>query len=127
MVDKTGPDSLTLPAARPPWFEVAPGGAELRVHVQPGARRTSPAGVHGSRLKLAVAAPANDGRANDALLVLVARMAGVPRRAVTVASGASARDKRLRIAGDAEAILAQLQSALHAAAARSGRGAVVPP
>jgi uncharacterized protein YggU (UPF0235/DUF167 family) len=54
-------------------------------------------GEHGGRLKLAVTAPPADGRANEAVLQLVADLLAVPRRAVALVSGASARDKRVRV------------------------------
>lgn len=108
MESEAGRDSRTQAADGPPWCRPLADGVELSLHVQPGARRTGLAGEHGGRLKLAVSAPATDGRANEAVLALVADVAGVPRRSVKLLSGASARDKRVRIAGDPAALLARL-------------------
>jgi uncharacterized protein (TIGR00251 family) len=97
MATKAGRDSRTQAAADPPWCRRVAGGVELALHVQPGARRAGLVGEHGGRLKLAVAAPPADGRANEAVLQLVADLLAVPRRAVALVSGASARDKRVRV------------------------------
>ena len=51
-------------AALPPWMEARAGSVVLALHVQPGARRTAVVGPHGERLKIAVASPPADGRAN---------------------------------------------------------------
>jgi uncharacterized protein (TIGR00251 family) len=71
----------------------------LRVHAQPGAKRTGLAGVHGDALKIRVAAPALEDRANVALIEFIAEVFGVPRRAVTLVSGATSREKRFEILG----------------------------
>lgn len=75
------------------------GGVMLAVHAQPGARRTEVVGRHGDAIKIRVAAPPVDDRANDALVAFVANAFGVRRSAVTIRSGSSSRHKRLRIAG----------------------------
>ena len=71
----------------------------LQLHVQPGAKRSQFAGMHGERMKVRIAAPAADGRANAALIEFLADHYGVPRRNVTIESGASARQKRVAITG----------------------------
>jgi uncharacterized protein (TIGR00251 family) len=71
--------------------------AVLTLHVQPGASRTGYAGLHGDAHKIRLAAPAVDGRANEALIAFLADAFGVPKRDVTIASGASARRKIVRI------------------------------
>jgi uncharacterized protein YggU (UPF0235/DUF167 family) len=75
------------------------------VRVRPGASRTRVGGrydgPHGPALVVAVGAPAVDGRATAAVLVAVAKAFGVRRRAVTLVSGATSRDKVLEIDGDA--------------------------
>jgi hypothetical protein len=74
-------------------------GAVLRVHVQPGASGEGIAGVHGDALKVRVRAPATSGRANEAVLSLLAKELGVPAAVLTITGGASSRDKRVRFAG----------------------------
>ena len=71
--------------------------AVLTLHVQPGASRTEYAGLHGDAHKIRLAAPAVDGRANEALIAFLAETFGVARRNVTIASGASGRRKIVRI------------------------------
>lgn len=71
----------------------------LRVHAQPGAGRTQLVGRHGDALKVRVAAPPDQGRANTAIVALLAEQLGVPPAAVTLLSGATSRAKRVRITG----------------------------
>jgi uncharacterized protein (TIGR00251 family) len=75
------------------------GGVVLSVHAQPGARRTEVVGRHGEAVKIRVAAPAVEGRANEALIAFVADEFGLRKSAVTVRSGGSSRHKRLRLDG----------------------------
>ena len=75
------------------------GTVVIRVHVHPGAKRTGVTGRHGDALKVAVAAPADAGRANDAVLRLVAEVAGVRRGAVRLLSGRASRAKRIAVDG----------------------------
>jgi uncharacterized protein YggU (UPF0235/DUF167 family) len=73
-------------------------GARLDVRVRPGAKQDAWGGrMADGRFKVLVAAPAIEGRANEALVAFVARSLGVPRRAVRVTHGAGGRDKRLAI------------------------------
>ena len=69
----------------------------LDLHVQPGASRTEFAGTHGERIKLRLAAPAHDGKANAALIEFLAKHYGVPRRNVRITSGLKSRQKRVII------------------------------
>jgi hypothetical protein len=71
----------------------------LEVHVQPGARRSEFAGRHGERIKIRLAAPAVENRANEALIAFLAEHYGVPKRSVRIAAGAKSRDKRVVIEG----------------------------
>jgi uncharacterized protein len=75
------------------------GGVTLAVHVQPGAGRTEVVGRHGDALKLRVAAPPTGNRANDAVVDLVAKEFNLKRADVVVLSGATSRDKRLKLGG----------------------------
>lgn len=71
----------------------------LSVHVQPRASRTEVSGWHGDAVKIRLAAPPVDGAANAALIAFLAERLGVPRAAVTVVAGATARRKRVAITG----------------------------
>jgi uncharacterized protein (TIGR00251 family) len=83
-----------------PWFRPkADGSWQLDVHAQPGARRTEVAGLHGAALKIRVKAPALEDRANAALVEFIADALGVPRRDVTLVSGARSREKRFEVRG----------------------------
>ncbi|HET7729523.1 MAG TPA: DUF167 domain-containing protein [Usitatibacter sp.] len=73
----------------------------LLVHAQPGAKRTEVAGVHGDALKIRVAAPALEDRANAALADFLADRLGVARRDVALEGGARSREKRFRVEGAA--------------------------
>ena len=71
----------------------------LHVRVVPGAKRAAVVGRHGAGWKLRVAAPPERGRANRAVIELLAGRLGVPERDVTVVAGASARDKVIELRG----------------------------
>lgn len=64
-----------------------------------------------SYLSIRVTAPAQDGKANKALIKLLAKCAGVPASRITLTAGAKARRKRLHIAGDPTALRAALSRA----------------
>ena len=70
--------------------------------MQPGAKRSEVAGLHGERLKIRIAAPALDGRANDALVAFLAGELGVARGRVAVARGERSRDKLVAVTGEAD-------------------------
>lgn len=71
----------------------------LTVHVQPGAKRTEAAGLHGNALKIRLAAPPVEGQANEALIAFLAEVFGVPKRQVELISGHASRSKRVRVVG----------------------------
>jgi uncharacterized protein (TIGR00251 family) len=70
--------------------------------VQPGAKRSEVGGLHGGRLKIRIAAPALDGRANEALVAFVAERLGIAKRRVTIAKGAASRDKVVAVGMDGD-------------------------
>lgn len=70
--------------------------------MQPGAKRTEVAGIHGESLKIRIHAPALEDRANEALVEFVAQRLGVAKRDVTLASGARSREKTLAVATDCD-------------------------
>ena len=63
------------------------------MRVVPGARRPAVVGRHGSAWKVRVSAPPEGGRANQAVLGLLADTLGLPRRALSIANGLGSRDK----------------------------------
>jgi len=71
----------------------------LDLHVQPGASRSEFAGEHGGRMKVRLAAPPVEGRANDALVEFLAAYFDVPKRNVRIAAGFKSRKKRVIIEG----------------------------
>jgi uncharacterized protein (TIGR00251 family) len=80
------------------WYRRNPDGTHsLFVHAQPGAKRTEVAGLHGDALKIRVAAPALEDRANDALVEFIAKKLGVAKRDVELVGGAKSREKRFEI------------------------------
>lgn len=81
--------------------------AGIVVHVVPRARRTEVSGRHGGIVKIKLAAPPVDGAANDELIRFVAKCVGVPRSAVTIASGATSRRKTIAVDGVTPSTLAQ--------------------
>jgi uncharacterized protein (TIGR00251 family) len=71
--------------------------ATLTLHVQPGARKTEIVGLYGDALKIRLAAPPVDGKANAALIEFVADRLSLPKSAVRLASGQTSRRKTLEI------------------------------
>jgi uncharacterized protein len=90
-----------------------PPAATLLVRVVPRAGRSTVAGVRGDALLVRLAAAPVDGEANAALIDLLARQLDLPRRAISLVSGARGREKRVRIAGlDAADLQRRLSSLL---------------
>jgi hypothetical protein len=82
------------------WLrQAADGSVTLSLHIQPGASRTEAAGLHGEALKLRLAAPPVDGKANSCLIAFLADLLDLPKSGVELISGASSRQKRVRIGG----------------------------
>jgi uncharacterized protein len=90
-------------------------GARLQLRVSPGAARSAVVGRHGTGWKVRVAARAEDGRANDALVRLLADTLALPVRNVRIVSGHASRDKTVALEGlesdKAERLLAIASSA----------------
>ena len=84
-------------------------GCTLAVRVHPGAKRNAIGGMHAAALKVSISAPANDGRANGALIAFVAEWLEIPRARVSLVAGATNRSKTLRIQGKSAA---EIQAAL---------------
>ena len=86
-------------------------GCVLTVRAHPGARENAITGVHDGALKVSLKVPPTDGRANEALLKLLAETVGVPRTHLQLLSGATSRTKYVLFEG---VTAAELQSRLAA-------------
>jgi uncharacterized protein YggU (UPF0235/DUF167 family) len=96
-----------------PWTVVA-GGLAVVVRLTPRGGRDAIEGIERRAdgqcvLKARVRAAASEGEANSALLTLLARAVGVPPRDVTLVAGATARIKRVMIAGYGPTLAAALE------------------
>jgi uncharacterized protein (TIGR00251 family) len=93
------------------WYRVDPGARRvaLTVHVQPNARTTAVAGLHGDALKVRIAAPAEDNRANAALLAHLQTVLGVPAAHISLRAGARGRRKVVWIDNADAALVTRLE------------------
>ena len=80
----------------------------LRVRVVPNAKRSEVVGLCGEAIKIKIQAPAQEGKANAALLEFLAEKLGVPTRQVTLVAGEKSRDKIVAIEGIEETDARQL-------------------
>jgi len=80
------------------WYQTGGDGVTIQVHAQPGAKRTEVAGLHGDCLKLRLASPPVDGKANECLIGFLAERLGVKRGQVTIIRGLSSRRKTVFVA-----------------------------
>lgn len=83
------------------WYKRTADVLTLTLHIQPGAKRSEIAGLHGDALKIRLAAPPIDGRANEALLKYLAGLFNVPLRQVELRQGGQSRHKVVAISGSA--------------------------
>ena len=83
------------------WYRRNADVITLALHVQPGAKRSGIAGLYGAALKIRLAAPPIEGRANEALLKFIAELFGVPLRQVELKQGGQSRHKVVAITGSA--------------------------
>ncbi len=77
------------------------GGLYLNVHAQPGARRPQLRGLHGDAVKIAIGEAAQDGKANKAIIRVIANALDLPISDVEITAGMTARRKRVFLRGDA--------------------------
>lgn len=93
-------------------LEALDGGARcaLTIRARPGARRSGYAGSWNGLVTVAVSAPPEDGRANEALRREVAAIAGVRASAVALVAGATSREKRFEIDAAADDVRARIDA-----------------
>lgn len=73
------------------------GDLILACHIQPGAKKSELAGLHGERLKIRLHAPPVDGKANNELIRFLSQLFAVSKQSVSIESGDLSRQKRVRI------------------------------
>ena len=86
---------------------MAATSTRLRLRVSPGSARSSVVGRHGGAWKLRIAAPPERGKANDAVVALLASAVGIPVGDVELVKGTASRDKVVLLHGVAEADAAE--------------------
>ena len=94
-----------------PCLTDTPAGAVLALRIIPRASKNAIQGVHGDSLKIRLSAPPVDGAANAALIEFLADTLALPRARIQLLSGATARTKRVLLAG---LTAAAIQSHIHA-------------
>jgi uncharacterized protein (TIGR00251 family) len=100
-------------------FRASPVGVRVRLKVTPKAKRNQLGGLldepdGGKALKVAVTAAPEDGKANAAVIALLAAEWGVAKSAISVVTGATDRRKLVEIRGPSQELLAKLQGWLTA-------------
>ena len=83
----------------PDWYRCTGDVITLTLHVQPGAKRSEICGLHGDAIKLKLAAPPIEGRANEALLRFISDLFDVPLRQIQLKQGTQSRHKVVAITG----------------------------
>lgn len=86
---------LTLP---PTLYELRSGFLFLKVYVQPGGRKCEILGFHDGALKVRIASPPIDGKANELLISYLAQLLKVPKRFLGLSSGHKSKNKVIEIA-----------------------------
>jgi len=80
------------------WYQFHDDGVTIQVHAQPGAKRTEVVGLHGDCVKVRLASPPVDWKANECLIEFLARRLQVKRRQLTITRGMSSRRKAVFVA-----------------------------
>ena len=90
-------------------YDADHGLLTLILHVLPNARRTEITGLHGGHLKVRVAAPAVEGKANEMLVGFLAHKFALPGGQVIIRRGSHGRTKTVEIYGQAASLLARVK------------------
>ena len=101
----------------PSYLTNLPGGAVLlHIYVQPKASKSRIVGLYDGCLKLAIAAPPVDGRANEEVIRFLARLLDISGRDIALHSGAQSRRKKVRLEADCDAVLRKIGTILEGGA-----------
>jgi len=96
------------------WYRWQGNALIVQIAVQPGAKRSEFVGLHGNALKIRLQAPPVDGKANRCLIEFLAEQFATQRAQVELVSGATGRNKTVRITAPQRipaAVAEQLQAA----------------
>jgi uncharacterized protein len=80
-------------------IEEVPGGVAISVRAQPGARKNAIVGEHDGALKIAVTAPPDKGKANEAIVSVLAAALDLPKSSVELMNGHTSRQKKFLLKG----------------------------
>jgi uncharacterized protein len=94
------PAAPSTPAGDPPFLRRSAKGVTVTLRAQPRARRTVLEFTRQGGLKVAVTAPPEDGRANEAIVALLVHSWRLPKSAFEIVQGAAARNKTIGISGE---------------------------
>jgi len=83
----------------PPYVRIKEGNCYFQIVVAPGAKRDKIIGLHGDRLKIAIAAPPVDGKANQRLIRYLAEVLAVPQANIFIEKGEKSNRKSIIIQG----------------------------
>jgi uncharacterized protein len=108
----------TPPPPLPPCLVASGEGCVLHLAVVPGARRTGADGLHDGCLRVRLVAPPVDGKANEALLAWLAAELSLPKRAVRLLRGQSARRKQVALDAPVQRVAHWIAGALDPAAGK---------
>lgn len=79
------------------WYRYSNGNLILTLYIQPGAKSTEVIGLHGDALKIKLASPPIDGKANKALLQFIAGQFDIPLRQIKLIRGEKSRHKTVEL------------------------------
>jgi uncharacterized protein (TIGR00251 family) len=79
------------------FFRLQDGALLLDIKAQPGASKSRVAGVTGDRLKVQIAAAAEDGKANAELTALLSKLLGCAKKEITIKAGEKSRLKTVML------------------------------
>jgi len=88
-----------------PLIQEDAGGVVFTAKIVPGSSRTAISGVLDNMVKIKVAAPPEKGKANECLIVFLAKQLGVRKNTIDILSGQTNPVKQVRIAGVSAAVL----------------------
>ena len=84
------------------FIKISKDGISIDCWIQPKASRTAISGIHGTSIKITVAAPPEDGKANAELCAFLSKMLGIPKSSVQIKSGHASRRKIIFCSGAAK-------------------------